>query len=111
MVYVDTLPKLTPSDIKRVKHIVGTLLYYLRAVDSTFAAALSTIASQQANRTEATMEACRQLLDYVSLHPNAILRYLTSDMLLSFHSDASYLTEAKGRSRAGGYFYLTNAND
>ena len=90
---------------------MGTLLYYSRAVDSTLATALSTIASQQANGTEETMKACHQLLDYVASHPNAVLRYLASDMILAVHSDASYLSEPKARSRAGGHFYLTNAND
>ena len=32
-------------------------------------------------------------------------------MILAVHSDASYLSEPKARSRAGGHFYLTNAND
>eukprot|EP00957_Ditylum_brightwellii_P175804 13386732-Ditylum_brightwellii.AAC.1 len=56
---------------KRVQDIVGTLLYYAHAVDPTLAAALSTIASQQANTTKKTEEAFHQLLDYVATHPNA----------------------------------------
>ena len=32
-------------------------------------------------------------------------------MILAVHSDASYLSEAKARSRAGGHFYMTNKND
>ena len=32
-------------------------------------------------------------------------------MILAVHSDASYLSEAKARSRAGGHFYLTKQND
>ena len=39
-------------------------------------------------------------------NPNAIIRFYASDMVLNVHSDASYLTAAKGRSRAGGYFFL-----
>eukprot|EP00957_Ditylum_brightwellii_P059548 4521643-Ditylum_brightwellii.AAC.1 len=58
-------------DIKWVQDIVGTLLYYAHAVDLTLAAALSTIASQQANATTKMEEACHQLLDYVATHPNA----------------------------------------
>ena len=90
---------------------MGTLLYYARAVDSTMAAALSTIASQQANGTEATLAACNQLLDYVGTHPDAVLKYMASDMILAVHSDASYLSEAKARSRSGDHFYLTNVDD
>ena len=39
-------------------------------------------------------------------NPNAIIRFYASDMVLNVHSDASYLMAAKGRSRAGGYFFL-----
>ena len=107
----DTSPRLSDKAITRVQNIVGTLLYYARAVDSTLAAALSTISSQQANGTQETDAACHQLLDYVVTHPNAVLQYLASDMILAVHSDASYLSEAKARSRSGGHFYLTNKND
>jgi hypothetical protein len=70
----DTSPRLSDKAITRVQNIVGTLLYYVRAVDSTLAAALSTISSQQANGTQETDAACHQLLDYVATHPNAVLR-------------------------------------
>ena len=39
-------------------------------------------------------------------NPNAIIQFYASDMVLNVHSDASYLTAAKGRSRAGGSFFL-----
>ena len=39
-------------------------------------------------------------------HPDAIIRYCASDMILNVHSDASYLSAPKARSRAGGYFFL-----
>eukprot|EP00957_Ditylum_brightwellii_P181700 13842090-Ditylum_brightwellii.AAC.1 len=56
---------------KRIQDIVGTLLYYARAVDPTLAAVLSTIASQQAMATKQMEEVCHQWLDYVATHPNA----------------------------------------
>jgi hypothetical protein len=34
------------------------------------------------------------------------VRYRASDMILRLHSDASYLSEAKARSRGAGHFYL-----
>ena len=46
-------------------------------------------------------------LDYTATHSDAKIRYRASDMFLMVHSDASYLTESKARSRAGGYFFLT----
>ena len=51
---IDTSPKLNAKEITRIQNIVGTLLYYARAVNSKLAAALITISSQQANGTEAT---------------------------------------------------------
>jgi hypothetical protein len=42
----------------------------------------------------------------MSLHPDAIIRYYKSDMILNIHSDASYLTAPKARSRAGGIYFL-----
>ena len=68
--------------------------------------ALSDIASEQANPTKKTMKRVCQLLDYMAIHPEAKIRFHASDMMLNVHSDASYLSAANGRSRAGGYFFL-----
>ena len=38
----------------------------------------------------------------------AVITYNTSDMVLAIHSDASYLSEANARSRAGGHHFLSN---
>jgi hypothetical protein len=48
------------------------------------------------------------LLNYCATHPDAVVRYHASDMALHIHSDASYLSVAKARSRAGGYFFLSD---
>ena len=42
----------------------------------------------------------------MATHPNAVIRYYKSDMVLNVHSDASYLTALKARSRASGHFFL-----
>eukprot|EP00957_Ditylum_brightwellii_P110822 8452442-Ditylum_brightwellii.AAC.1 len=68
----DLTEPLKQMEIKCIQYIVGTLLYYSRAVDPILAAALSTIALQQAMVTKQTEETCHQLLDYVSTHPNAV---------------------------------------
>ena len=41
----------------------------------------------------------------------AVLMYNASDMKLAVHSDASYLSEPKARSRAGGHFFLSNGGE
>jgi hypothetical protein len=107
----DDSPLLTEKEIKHVQDIVGTLLYYGRAVNPTLLAALSIISSRQPHGTKALQTACHQLLDYVATHPNAGIRFHASDMILAIHTNASYLSKPGGKSRAAGHFYLTNCND
>jgi hypothetical protein len=84
--------------------VIGSILYYARAVNLTVLMALSTIASEQAKGTESTMEKTKQLLDYLATHPDATIRFHASDMILNIHSDASYLSAANAHSRACGLF-------
>ena len=81
-------------------------LYYGRAVDNTILPALSAIASEQANGTERTMEKTIQLLDYLATHPAAKIQFHALAVNLNIHSDASYLSEPRARSRLTGYFFL-----
>jgi hypothetical protein len=104
----DTSQRLSPSEKKYIQEVIGTFLYYGRAVDSTMLTALSAIASAQSEPTEETMTRCKQFLDYAATHQDAILTYKASDMVLVVHSDASYLSEPKARSRAGGHFFLSS---
>jgi hypothetical protein len=53
------------------------------------------------------MERVKQLLDFAATQEPAVLTYRKSDMVLSIHSDASYLSEENARSRAGGHHYLS----
>ena len=46
-------------------------------------------------------------LDYAASHPDAILTYRASDMVLVLHSDISYLSEPQARSRTGGHFFFS----
>ncbi len=68
--------------------------------------ALSTIASEQTKGTERTLEKAYQVLDYLATHPNAVVRFRASEMIMNIHSDASYLSEPKARSRACGHFFM-----
>jgi hypothetical protein len=53
------------------------------------------------------MEKCKQFLDYASTQEDAVIMYRKSNMVLAIHSDASYLSEPRARSRAGGHFFLS----
>ena len=54
------------------------------------------------------MKKTKQFLDYVALHPEAVLTFSASNMVINVHSDASYLTKPKAQSRAGGHFFLSD---
>jgi hypothetical protein len=85
---------------------VGTLLYNARAIDPTLLVPLSTLDSQLSTSTATTINAVSHIIDYCSTQPEASIRYYASDMQLKIHSDASYLSDPKAKSRIGGYFYL-----
>jgi hypothetical protein len=93
----DTSPKLTSERIQRLQQIVGTFLYYARAVDSTMLVPLGTLAAAQTTATINTEKAIEQFLDYAASNPSATVRYKASDMTLHVHSDASYLSESHAR--------------
>ena len=103
----DTSPVLNKEQKTFIQEVIGTYLYYARAVDCTMLTALGTLATQQANPTENTMKNVKQFLDYASSHQDAMVTYRASDMVLAVHSDASYLSERKARSRAGGHFFMS----
>jgi hypothetical protein len=89
-----------------VQKIVGSILYYARAVHMTVLMALSTIASMQTKGTEQTMEKALQILDYLTTHPDATIRFHATDMVMNIHLDASYLSAPNSRSRACRHFFL-----
>ena len=107
----DTSPKVDKDVTKFIQQVTGTFLYYARVVDPTMLVALSAIAADQATPTERTLEKALYFLDYVARHPDAIITFKKSSMILAIHSDASYLTEPKARSRAGGHFYMADDGD
>ena len=102
----DHQPILPPDRIKRIQQIIGTILYYARAVDITTLVALSSIAAEQTKATESTETKIVQLLDYLYTHKDATIQYVASYIVLNVHSDASYLSEPKACSRLGGTFFL-----
>ena len=112
--FPDNSPVLSPSEITRIQQIVGTLLYYSVSVDHTMAVALGSIASTQSKSKALTRDECTWVLDYAASNQDATIRYHASDLVLYIHSDASYLSETRARSRAAGHFFLgsqqTNPN-
>ena len=54
-------------------------------------------------------EQIKQFLDYAATNPDAILTYQASDMILIAHSNASYLSEPKALSQAGGQVFMSTS--
>eukprot|EP00804_Cyclotella_cryptica_P009391 CCRYP_018074-RA/>CCRYP_018074-RA protein AED:0.17 eAED:0.15 QI:0/0/0/0.75/0/0/4/0/1210 len=108
--FVDTADDsalLSNTDKTFIQEVIGVFLYYARAVDCTMLPALGSLATQQSAPTQNTMSKVHQFLDYAMTHPDAMITYRASNMILAVHSDASYLSETKARSRAGGHFFLS----
>ena len=103
----DTSQLATKDEKTFIQQVVGTFLYYGRAVDGTMLTTLSAIASEQASPTENTIRKTQKFMDYAATHPDAVLTYHKSDMRLAVHSDASYLSKPKARRRSGGAFFLS----
>ena len=90
---MDDGAKLSTQAIKHLQQIVGTFLFYSRAVNPTMLMALSIIATEQTQGTQTTKEKAEHFLMYATTHPNATIKFYKSDMILKIHSDASYLSE------------------
>ena len=101
-------PSLSTTETTRIQQIIGTLLYYARAVDPTMLLAINDISSQQAKPTATTTKHLCQLLDYAASNPSAVIRYKASGMVLHLHSDGSYLSAPQARSRAAGHYFLSS---
>jgi hypothetical protein len=102
----DATPVLDAKRIKRIQQIVGSILYYARAVDMTVLMTLSSIAVEQMQATEKTMERCIQLLDYLASNSEAKVRFHASDMIMNLHLDVLYLSKTKARSQTCGHFFM-----
>jgi hypothetical protein len=63
----DVSPKLSPAELKVIQRVVGSILYYPRAVDITVLMALSSIAIKQTKGMTNTNEIAIQF--WIILHP------------------------------------------
>ena len=99
---VDTSKLVSVDNIRMVQEIIGTLLYYAYATNSTILVELGILSQQQTKATQYTSKSIEQFFTYVAIHPDATFRYDASNMILYIHSDASYLLCLNARSRVGG---------
>jgi hypothetical protein len=107
----DAVPPATASENTRAQVSVGTLLYNAWAMGPMLLVPLSVMTSQLFTTTATTIKAMSHLLDCCSTQLESTIRYFAFNMQLKIHSDASYLSEPKAKSRIGGYFYVGNKSD
>ena len=106
----DISPKLDAKTTTRVQAILGSLLYYARAIEHTMLPALNELSTEQASPTNKTLKKLEHLVEYVVTHPDATIRYRASNMVMNVDSDAAYLVLPKAKSRIAGYCYFSEAN-
>ena len=104
--FVDTSTLAPASDKLLLQQVVGSILYYARAVDSLMLTAVCELSTLQSEPTTLTMTKMRRLLGYAAKHPNACIHIVPSEMLLRIQSDASHLSRPGSKSVAGGIHYL-----
>ena len=72
---------------------------------------LSSIAKKQGKATEQVKAETEWFLDYCHTHPDARVRFVASDMILTLHSDCSFNSEPGSKSRAAGHWYLSKKDN
>ena len=102
----DISPVLNAKEKTHIQSIVGTFLYYARAIDNTMLVALNELAREQANPTENTKIKANRLMDYANTYLNTTIRYHASNMQLHVDTDAAYLIAPKAKSRIASYYHF-----
>ncbi len=102
----DTSAYVSESEKKYLQSVIGTLLYYSRAVDPTMGTAIHELGSVQAAPSQNDMAKLDRLFQYATAHKNNGIRYYASDMIYRMMSDASYLCRPRARSAYGLLGYL-----
>ena len=104
----DNSPHLDDEMKTFIQQVIGSFLFYGRAVDPTILTTLNSIAKHQATPIEETKKNIDHFLDYCATHPEASICYHKSDMQLWCDSDAAYLVAKNARSRIAGHFYISD---
>ena len=102
-----TSPILDKNGKTRVQSVVGSFLYYARAINNTILPALIEISFMQSQPTENTHKI---LLDYLHTYKDTKIRCYRSDMKLHVDSNTAYLVAPKAKSRIAGYCSDNNNN-
>ena len=102
----DTSADLDAAGVLEAQQIIGCVLWYSRVVDVTTLTAVSKASTSLADKKASINALLDRLLGHLMKFPDNKVRYYASDMIIHSFSDLSYLSESKGRSRAGGVAFF-----
>jgi hypothetical protein len=91
----------SPAEKTWIQQVVGSLLFYARAIDLSILTAVCQLSSHQSTPTQHDLTSAHRLLSYVSSHRNPHKTIHPSPMALWACTDASYLSRPKSGSVAG----------
>eukprot|EP00957_Ditylum_brightwellii_P055343 4194482-Ditylum_brightwellii.AAC.1 len=104
----DTSDVLGKKDTSKIQAIVGTFLYYGRAIDGTILPTINEISLDKVKPTISTAKQSTMLMDYLATHPNVVLHFFAGNMQLHIDSDAAYFIINGAKSCTTGYFYCAS---
>ena len=102
---------LSPADINTLQQLIGSVLYYTRAIDPTYMHEVNKLGSEQASATESILPQAQRLLEYARAYPDSELVFRKSKMELIVQTDASYNSRKQARSVAGFLMYFGDAKN
>lgn len=94
--------------IRSIQSIVGSYLYYGRAMDGNILTSLNDIGTKQSKPTQNTNVEADWLLDYLHTHPDTELLFKASDMVLWVDSNVVYLIKPGDKYCMAGFYYLSS---
>ena len=98
-------PLLSADWLNQISKFIGKFLYYVCGVDNT-CLLLLIVMSPRIEPTKQDENNKNQFLDYIETHPDAVVWFHASDMILRADTDSSYLTKPQACSRDAGCFFL-----
>jgi hypothetical protein len=92
----------SPADKTWIQQVVGSLLFYARALDLSLLTAVFQLSSHQSTPTQHDLSSAHRLLNYASSHPDPHKTIHPSPMALWTCTDASFLSRPKSSSVLAG---------
>jgi hypothetical protein len=91
----------SPAEKTWIQQVVGSLLFYARALDLSVLTAVCQLPCHQSNPTQHDLPSAHRLLNYVSSHRNPHKNIHPSSMVLWCCTNTSFLSRPKSGSVAG----------